>query len=138
MAYSFHEPPEFANEGRAFRLDGNVKGYLTEDQNDGATVFIWSQDPFYAFDGFSMSKRLVNVVTQKAARVYVLSTNEDGMFEYDTDIFESDAARTIPPDHDVFNVVRPEKQVVIPIESGTKFELPEDIDWMSEHTPASG
>lgn len=136
MAYSFHKPPEFADEGRTLRLDGNVKGYLTEDQNDGETVFIWSQDPFYAFNGFSMSKRLVNVVTQKAARVYVLSSNEDGMFEYSTDIFESDAARTIPPDHDVFNVVRPEKQVVIPIEQGTKFDLPEDIDWMSEHTTA--
>lgn len=136
MAYSFHEPPEFDDEGRTLRLDGNVKGYLTEDLNDGATVFIWSQDPFYAFDGFSMSKRLVNVVTQKAERVYVLSTNEDGMFEYSTDIFESDAARTIPPDHDVFNVVRPEKQVVIPIEAGTRFDLPKDIDWMSEHTTA--
>ena len=137
MAYSFHNRPDFGDEGRAFRLDGNVKGYLTEDRNDGETVFVWSQDPFYAFGGFSMSKRLVNAIKREAARVYVLSTNEDGMFEYDMDIFESDAARIIPPDHDVFNVFRPEKQVVIPMDEGTQFELPENIEWMGEHTPAS-
>lgn len=130
MAYSFHEPPDFDDEGRTVRLDGNVKGYLTEDLNTGKTVFVWSQDPFYVFDGFSMSKRLVNVVTKEAECVYVLSTNEDAMFEYDTDIFESDHARLIPPDHDVFNVVKPEKQVVIPIDEGIKFELPEEISWM--------
>ena len=130
MSYSFQTPPDFAETGRAVELDNAVKGYLTEDQNDGETVFVWSQDPFYYFDGFSMSKRLVNVITKRAARVYVLSTNEDSMFEYTIDIFLSDSAKLIPPDHDVFNVVRPEKQIVVPIADGTEYRLPEDIEWM--------
>jgi len=91
---------------------------------------VWSQDPFYYFDGFSMSKRLVNLITKKAQRVYVLSTNENGMFEYPTSVFTSDTARLIPPDHEVFNVVKPEKQVVVPLDEGTKYDLPENIEWM--------
>jgi hypothetical protein len=55
------------------------------------------------------------------------------MFEYDMSIFESDDARVIPPDHEVFNVVRPEKQIVIPISEGVSFDLPKNIDWMGEH-----
>lgn len=130
MAYSFHEPPEFSDEGRALRLDGNTKGHLTEDTTDGETVFVWSQDPFYYFDGFSMSKRLVNVITKKAERVYVLSTNEDAMFEYRAAVFTSEEATVVQPDHEVFNVVKPEKQVVVPIDAGVEYELPENISWL--------
>lgn len=130
MPYSFHDPPVFSDEGRAVQLDGNTKGHLTEDTTDGETVFVWSQDPFYYFDGFSMSKRLVNVITKEAERVYVLSTNEDSMFEYRAAVFTSEEATVIPPDHEVFNAVKPEKQVVVPLDSGTQFNLPDNISWL--------
>jgi hypothetical protein len=60
----------------------------------------------------------------------VLSTNEDAMFEYRAAVFTSEEATVIPPDHEVFNVVKPEKQVVVPLDNGTRFNLPDNISWL--------
>jgi len=128
--YDFTEPdPKFGDRGYVVRYNDATKGYVLNEETRNERVFVWRQDPFYLFNGFSMSETLKEKISD-TEKIYVLSAEEDEMFRFDTESL--DGALVVEPTDDAFNNYKPqETQYVLKFDNAeATFDLPDDIEWL--------